>query len=154
MHAFKFMHLLKRIWMTKRKSRGPETHRYQARGTTPQTMAEYSKWWMRPSKLDEHEHTCTAQTKFETYKYRDVVWAGPSAICRSFFRIAGKGGVGSGALLNILRVNRQLWNRLAAIKWISKEQWLLSIKRWQKIDQTTAKFNRTLRSFRVIECSH
>ena len=38
----------------------------------------------------------------------DVVWAGPSAICQSFFRIAGKEGVGSGALLNILRVNRQL----------------------------------------------
>ena len=30
MHAFKFMHGLKRTWMTKRKSRGPETGRYPA----------------------------------------------------------------------------------------------------------------------------
>merc|ERR1711954_361554 len=28
-HAFKFMHGRKRTWMTKRKSRGPETDRYQ-----------------------------------------------------------------------------------------------------------------------------
>ena len=27
MHSFKFMHGLKRTWMTKRKSKGPETHR-------------------------------------------------------------------------------------------------------------------------------
>ena len=50
-HAFKIMHGRKRTWMTKRKSRGPETNRYPACREHPYlgrivkmlTVAEYNQ---------------------------------------------------------------------------------------------------------------
>ena len=53
-HAFKFMHGLKRTWMTKQKSRGPETDRLCRHAKTPhrRNVAAYRQAnWKR-------SHTC------------------------------------------------------------------------------------------------